>query len=279
MLGKELRKKLNERKWADIIRKDSNPTQTWHRLRKQANLALNDLALLARKLPDDKQDEIFDDKIKGFIESILVTDRIRDESINDPYFDTPVSNNLGYRRTKLAALVVKECIDLCVFQYKQLFRDTPSLNKPIVEHLERSKSMCDDISYKLNLTMLELKSREDEITYLFEWNKIGTREKGRFAEFLRIQTGSTVLEIDDIGFTPNTITCNYKMDTFRTGKAYIKLNDENTCASIALYYYFKKKWRLDKEFQILVKKERGSSDGHDRLYNRLRLYLRGNTNR
>ena len=41
------------------MRQDSNPTQTWNRIRDKANRGINDLILLAQKLPNDKQEELF----------------------------------------------------------------------------------------------------------------------------------------------------------------------------------------------------------------------------
>ena len=63
MFKKSLRKKLLEHKWVDIMKDDSNPTQTWRRIRDQAIRGLDDLILLAKKLPEEKQQGIFDNKI------------------------------------------------------------------------------------------------------------------------------------------------------------------------------------------------------------------------
>ena len=127
----------------------------------------------------------------------------------------------------------------------------PSLNKPIVEHLERSKSMCEDIAYKLHLTKLEAKSKVENITYLFEWNGIRRREKGRFG-VLRRETNSVDLNIDCFNSTRNTITCDFTMDIMHIGKAFLQLNNENTSASLSIYY-LTEKWKIHREFKMLVK--------------------------
>ena len=59
MLKKHMRKKILEHDWLEIEKQESNPTQTWHRLRDMTIRAINDLTLLAQKLPEDKQKEIF----------------------------------------------------------------------------------------------------------------------------------------------------------------------------------------------------------------------------
>ena len=62
MLGPSTRKKFVEHNWEYIQKHDSNPSQTWNRIRGIANTGLRDLALLAEKLPDEKLQEIFTDK-------------------------------------------------------------------------------------------------------------------------------------------------------------------------------------------------------------------------
>jgi hypothetical protein len=54
-----MRKKISERNWFDIEKQDSNHTQTWQRLKNHSITAINDLILLANRLPEDKQKEIF----------------------------------------------------------------------------------------------------------------------------------------------------------------------------------------------------------------------------
>ena len=72
MLGKPLVKRLSSRNWVDAMKHDSNPTQTWIRTKIKANRAINDLILLANKLPEEKQGEIFDEtKVFRLIKSIL----------------------------------------------------------------------------------------------------------------------------------------------------------------------------------------------------------------
>lgn len=73
MLGKPLRKKLKEHKsWDSATAKDSNPSQTWRRNRDKATRAIDDLGLMASKLDDEKQNEIFTaDRLATFIESLL----------------------------------------------------------------------------------------------------------------------------------------------------------------------------------------------------------------
>ena len=47
MLKKQMRKKILEHDWLEIEKQESNPTQTWHRLRQMTIRAIADLTLLA----------------------------------------------------------------------------------------------------------------------------------------------------------------------------------------------------------------------------------------
>ncbi|MGC2572782.1 MAG: hypothetical protein WA364_14820, partial [Candidatus Nitrosopolaris sp.] len=69
---KRTKKKLSSHDWVDVMKHDSNPTQTWTRTKIKANRAIDHLILLANKLPEEKQGEIFDEtKVFRLIKSIL----------------------------------------------------------------------------------------------------------------------------------------------------------------------------------------------------------------
>src|SRR5215210_4991305 len=98
-----MRRQLNEQNWLSIIEEDSNATQTWKRLRDKAIIAINDLKLLAEKLPDDKQEEIFNKlAIDKLVNSILFP--LRKDFDYDEY---------DSRRTGLAALLAEKGIRKC----------------------------------------------------------------------------------------------------------------------------------------------------------------------
>lgn len=139
MLGKSVYKSFLELNWLEIERKESNPSQFWHRIRDHANRAINELILLANKLPDEKQEQIFNYvNMKELIESVLTkTDdhTIPDEELSD------------VRRTQLAALLVEEGVKVCIKKYKSLFSETPTLAEPIIDQLNKAKGICRDSIY------------------------------------------------------------------------------------------------------------------------------------
>jgi hypothetical protein len=253
MLEKPTRKKLLEHNWVDIMKRDTNPTQTWRRIRDQAIRGLNDLTLLAKKLPDDKQQEIFDNKVRDFFSAILRTDQIDTEFIHTPNLQYPAHNYLDHRRTRLAAILIKEALHWCIYQHNLLFRETPTQSKLIIEQLVRSEKICEELAYKLHMTKLEADSREENLIYLFAWDElIQGRHEERLAEFLRRVTRSVTLDIDDLKFTKDTITCNFTMDASDPGTASMKRNNENTSAILSI----KDEIRNNViNFQLLIKNE------------------------
>ena len=135
MLGKELRKKLQEHSWEYIVKNDSNPWQTWHRLRSSVNITLNDFVLLSNKLPEEKQAEIFSSKkFEKFIKELL------------PYNKKNIE--LDPRRTELAALLVEKGVNYCVTQY-QLIEPDIKFNQPVIDKLRQAWFISQDLPFKV----------------------------------------------------------------------------------------------------------------------------------
>lgn len=175
-----MRSKIREHSWVEIEEEDSNPTQTWRRLRDQSIEAINDLILLAQKLPEDKQKEIFTvSMIDKFIHQILY---LGGES-------PPYPDGLNPRKAELAATFVRRGIDVNSNQYLQLNEDAPLLVKPTVDHLRQSISICNEISYKLKLRNVEEEAEKIKYRYLFSWKNMLGREKSRLLNFLREKIG------------------------------------------------------------------------------------------
>ena len=137
LLGKGLRKKLSRQNWLDATKSDSNKYQTWARLRAQANLALNDLSLLAEHLTNDQQEQVFGyERVYPFIKKIL----------NQPLWDRN-HDKTDARRTYLAAEIAEECITKCIKQYKKIERDDV-LARPLLDKLQESIEACKHIAQK-----------------------------------------------------------------------------------------------------------------------------------
>jgi hypothetical protein len=151
MLNFSLRKQIKEQKWLDIMNKDSNPTQKWIRLRNRANSAISDLKLLADRLPDSNQKDIFDyANITEFVIAML-RQRIWDDPNHDKY---------DARRTRLAAILAEESLTKCINQYKNRIETSEILNKQNVSLLEDAIKLCKEIAMRIqSLEETELKTK------------------------------------------------------------------------------------------------------------------------
>ena len=227
MLSQPLRKKLYERDWLEIEKQDSNPSQTWRRLRDQSITAISDLILLANKLPEDKQKEIFSPtRIEALIVQILHIG-IFSQSHKD----------FNSRKSEIAARLIKRGIDLNVNQYVNSSPDTPSLIKPTLDHLRQTINICNDISYKIKLKNIDEEVEESNYQYLFSWNNMLTREGDRLTSFILSKTGddfiAQILNTQDKGNHRRVI--DFGVDTGDPevgveGTFQIEINNAHTCA-------------------------------------------------
>jgi hypothetical protein len=151
MLNFSLRKQIKQQKWSDIIKKDSNPTQKWIRLRDRANSAISDLKLLADRLPDNRQQEIFDyAKIREFLSTIL----------RQPVWLDSNHDKFDARRTRLAAILAEESLKKCIDQYKNKIEKSDVFNKQNVSLLENAISLCNEIAIRIQWLETESKTKE-----------------------------------------------------------------------------------------------------------------------
>jgi predicted nucleic acid-binding protein len=140
------------------MEEDSNATQTWKRLKDNAITAITDIILLAEKLPNDKQEEIFNiHNIDKLANSILFPLR------KDFDYDEDDS-----RRTRLAAILAEKGIRKCISQYSRITR--PEFSEDQITGLRKSISKCNEIALQVELRKAE--SRNIKLRYLFDWNKV-----------------------------------------------------------------------------------------------------------
>ena len=180
-----MRKRISERNWLDIEKQDSNPSQLWRRLKEESITAINDLILLANRLPDDKQREIFSPtRVEDLITQIIYIG-----------FFSQSHENFNSRKSEIAARLIKRGIDLIINQYMNTSSETPSLIKPTLDHLNQSVDICNDISYKMKLKNIDEELKGLEYQYLFSWNNMLTREKNRLINFILSKTGDFISNI------------------------------------------------------------------------------------
>lgn len=218
-----MRKQLNEQNWLNIIEKDSNATQTWKRLRDKAITAMNDLILLAEKLPNDKQEEIFNrPNIDKLANSILFP--LRKDFDYDEY---------DSRRTRLAAILAEKSIRKCISQTSKIVR-RPEFIEDLITGLRKSISNCAVIA--LETEVISIESQNTILTYLFDWNNVlGNNEDNKLKQFLKYNYNQDWLEDARIKRNKDnkTIFINPKRNN-NSNSIYIRLADDKTNANLLI---------------------------------------------
>jgi hypothetical protein len=162
MLRQDMRRQLREHNWLDIANAASNPQQKLTRLRDEAIQALEDLVLLAKKLPDHKQKEIFNyPNIDKLLSAILKASSDSHDSIED-----------SARKTELASLLVKRGAEFCIQEYRSKIETDSILNDSNISKLKNSIDICDTIAFKMKLPEIRSTERKEDLAYLFNWSKI-----------------------------------------------------------------------------------------------------------
>ena len=245
MLSKSMRKKLNEHNWLWIEKQDSNPSQTWQRLKKLSVTAINDLTLLANKLPEDKQEGIFSSsRVEDLITQIIYTG-----------FFSQSHENFNSRKSEIAARLIKRGIDLSINQYVNSSPETPSLIKPTLDHLNQTVDICSDISYKMKLKNIDEEVEGSEYQYLFSWNNMLTREKNILINFILSKTGDFIANIFKVKDKGNGRVIDFGIDTGDSksiqGTFQIAINNAYTLAEACI---FDARHQIIWKDELLVKK-------------------------
>lgn len=210
-----MRKKLTERKWLEISKRDTNPTQTLHRLKSQANRAINDLVLLARKLPEDTQAEIFSyENMEKLIEAII-----------GEHEDISMLSLSEFRNriTHISYLLLKLGISVCIGNYINYIEQDPVLHSATVDKLRNTIETCEAISLKMYMIGSSYKAGLD---FLFNWSKITHEEwtsmdkivgeqNRRLIQYVNYEFGHGKMrnvQIIKLKKTPRLIGCDFDTD-------------------------------------------------------------------
>ncbi len=181
MLHKSIRRELTEQNWLQVEKNDSNPRLKLRRLKDQSIRAINDLSLIARKLPEQTQTEIFDyEVLKRLIEAIL--------NVNSDEHSDFTNAGSDPRRTYLGALLAEEGIKLCTRAYITQNRETPVLTDATVDQLNRTIKICNEIAYVMDLP--DRTEVRDNLQYQFNWNRVPGPDEDKFVKFIENIFGS-----------------------------------------------------------------------------------------
>ncbi len=171
MLSRHQRKRLLKVTWSKFMEEDSNPSLTRKRIVENSITALQDLTLLARKLPNDEFQNIFKEKsIVSFYKSLLHdSERLKDSNYSSD--------------TELASLIASVSIKLCRERYASLNRYTPHIAQTVVEHLDRSIAIIEEIGHKIQLEHIEKETTKKNQRYICRIGEITGKDKDRFIDF------------------------------------------------------------------------------------------------
>jgi hypothetical protein len=157
MLSQPTKSKLDEDNYRSIAKKYANLSAQeadWKRL---SISALEDMILLAKKLPNDVQKEMFrHDNIRSFVQAILKGNEkglySYTKSTNKAEFtgeNKEHDDEFDKRVTQIAACLVTEGIKICVQHYKKYHEPNSLLNEPLIKSLNDVVDRCNAMAFKL----------------------------------------------------------------------------------------------------------------------------------
>jgi hypothetical protein len=172
MFNEELRKKLTEQGWLGAFKEDSNPWQTRRRIKDSASKEIRDLTLLAKILPDNEFQEVFNkESLKEFFESLF-------------YFNERNKMDSHNYDADLASEFVSIGVGICSSKYQSLNADSPNTAKPVLEYLQRTIDICNEIGYKNRIEMIEKEANKKNQKYICRLEEIGRKDASKFYGYL-----------------------------------------------------------------------------------------------
>ena len=191
MLTKDTHRRLKEHGWLEIEKKHSNPYVALNRFKHQATEAIDDLTLIAQKLPDATLKDIFNyTNIKKLTSAVL--------NDNELLVGDSTTTADDVRRLQLATLLVEIGIQTCIEQYQSKIEQDSILNELTISHLSRAREICNAISFKVRLPHLEEEAEKRDLVYLFNWNRIKEIHEIKVSELKEEGTKQFVGLLSDI---------------------------------------------------------------------------------
>ncbi len=232
---------------------------SFERARDHCLIAFSQLSLLAKKFPDDKFEQVFNQKnLSRLLESMLVYETekniLKEERIPD---------------LRIAEYLVQYGLDILTKEYKNLSWYTPNLAAVTLNHLMQTRAICKDIAKVAEANQLEKKAKETMSRFLFKWKHIMNDDKVMLKNYilglfdkkeLRKMSVPTNLEIVHIEQEEATVrgfladieefnqTAEEDQPNIFEGEFYIELNIAQSTAFFGVYIRTeerKKKLRIE----------------------------------
>lgn len=187
MLQKHTASILNEHSWKYYINKEENnnqgisgekkkgnPSLSFSRVKNQTENAFIQMALLARRLPQDKFRDLFNiGNISKLLKAMLIYEHDSKSESVDRLPDL-----------RLAEFLVQYGLDIMIKEYKKISGYTPEIAQLTLDHLSKTKAICHDISLNVETINLETEAKQNKLRYLFTWERIDKEDRQRFENFV-----------------------------------------------------------------------------------------------
>jgi hypothetical protein len=170
MLKRTTISNLKKQSWESFIRREfedgegisggkgkGNKSQNNSRYKDQVNTAFEHLSLLAEKMPDDLQREVFSYKnLRKLLEGMSKYEK-------DGYILDRKPN------LRIAEYLVTFGLDMLLKEFQSLEKHNPSLSQLTIDHLERTKAICQDIAQSAEFVTRKNELKEKKYDYLFSF--------------------------------------------------------------------------------------------------------------
>jgi hypothetical protein len=118
-------------------------------------------------------------------------------------------------------------LKICIEKYESLLAETPPLTEPTIDHLNKTKGICKEIAYAVDLHQRKFVKEEKELHYLFNWRRIPGSDNDKLIKFIKDEFGEfdvkwiKAINKQDGG---NTIFFSYRKHPNPPSAFYIKLD-------------------------------------------------------
>ncbi|HET6589368.1 MAG TPA: hypothetical protein VFG45_04310 [Candidatus Nitrosocosmicus sp.] len=166
MLERLTREKFKNNNWSEIVGNESNPHQFVNRIAVRIDSALEDLAIIAKRLPDKEFEKVFTvEKLGGFIDSLTrFEDRPSSKSIRRP---------LNHKiRLLLIESGLAELKDMTEKEYAYV----PNLSRLVSTKIEETYSICKDLLADIERKDLEREALIEGRLFLFKFSDLNRYE-------------------------------------------------------------------------------------------------------
>lgn len=206
MLQKRTFALINKNNWETLEKEYSNPYEFHKRIRDGSNKVLNELSVLAEKLPEKIQSEVFNrPSLENLLLSILLIQGSRKKR---GYNKKSQIEKMDHRRTELAMISLDASLSHFKYIIEVLYPNTPSINRHIIKQLEDCITICKEITDLVENFDNEQQGEKEKLEYLFCWEKISASE-GKRLKFLLDIPVDEALFLGNIGHIENIQSKNY----------------------------------------------------------------------